>query len=436
MPLITDRAVERLAFAEHGQYSRASGKPGLFLVVGRDRKSWTFQTELTVLGARRQHKEVLGHHPDMSVADAVRAAELKRAELRAGKAAPGKAPAGITLRQAWALYREQRLVDASPRTVEQYEDVLERTLHDWLDRPLKELAENPVEVANRHKRIKNRQEPLTEKDKVKRALRGRATDGGGGPYHANHCMRVLRAVYLFARQAHSYLPDQHPCRMVKWHKEKPRADAPLMDARAIRGWFAQWATIKSPIRREMHLLFLLSAARRTALLSAEWRHLDLRRRVLHQPRPKGGEDKAYDIPLSRAMVASLRRLREVHRADQWESPFLFPSDRSESGHITRLMEDELPGFKYGHDLRHTWCTHAAYVGLSEFHARAISNHQTRRDVHSRYVDVRALNRPLRRSQEQMSRYFLRLAPPEALVLMQMPRRAAEEGGAVELGRAA
>ncbi|MFO0334910.1 MAG: hypothetical protein ACK53C_07765, partial [Pseudomonadota bacterium] len=313
----------------------------------------------------------------------------------------------------------QRLVDASPRTVEQYEDVLERTLRDWLDRPLKELAENPVEVANRHKRIKNRQEALTDEDKQRRARRGRPTDGGGGPYHANHCMRVLRAVYVFARAAHSYLPDQHPCRMVTWHKEKPRKDAPLMDARAIRGWFAQWGTIKSPIRREMHLLFLLSAARRTALLSAEWRHLDLRRRVLHQPRPKGGEDKAYDIPLSRAMVASLRRLREAHRAAMYESPFLFPSDRSESGHVARLMEDDMPGFKYGHDLRHTWCTHAAYVGLSEFHARAISNHRLRRDVHSRYIDVRALDRPLRRSQEQMSRYFLKLAPPEALALMRL-----------------
>ncbi len=76
MATITDRAVERLALAAHGQYTHPSGKPGLFLVVGRDRKSWTFQTELTVLGARRQHKEVLGHHPDMTVAQAVAAADL------------------------------------------------------------------------------------------------------------------------------------------------------------------------------------------------------------------------------------------------------------------------------------------------------------------------------------------------------------------------
>ncbi|MFX9042824.1 integrase, partial [Acinetobacter baumannii] len=75
--------------------------------------------------------------------------------------------------------------------------------------------------------------------------------------------------------------------------------------------------------REFHLFTLLSASRPTALKEARLEHLDLRRRVLHIPRPKGGADRAFDIPLSRqainCLMRSIRFGRQMHpyEAKDW-----------------------------------------------------------------------------------------------------------------------
>jgi hypothetical protein len=63
-------------------------------------------------------------------------------------------------------------------------------------------------------------------------------------------------------------------------------------------------------------------------------------RILHVPKPKGGEVKAFDIPLSRAMIGCLVRVMRLGRvlyptqAVEW----LFPAD-SVSGHLAEHKED-------------------------------------------------------------------------------------------------
>jgi TonB family protein len=75
----------------------------------------------------------------------------------------------------------------------------------------------------------------------------------------------------------------------------------------------QLAKLQNPVRREFHLFTLLSAMRPDALKRAKWAHIDRKRRVLHVPKPKGGERRAFDLPLSREMIRSLCR---VSRAGQ------------------------------------------------------------------------------------------------------------------------
>jgi hypothetical protein len=50
-----------------------------------------------------------------------------------------------------------------------------------------------------------------------------------------------------------------------------------------------------------HLLMLLSGSRPTALKKLRMQYVDLRGRTIHSQRPKGGEEKAFDIPLSRLL---------------------------------------------------------------------------------------------------------------------------------------
>ena len=73
------------------------------------------------------------------------------------------------------------------------------------------------------------------------------------------------------------------------------------------------AALDNPIRREFHLFLLLSGSRPRALKHARIEHIDFRARILHVPRPKGGEAKAFDIPLSRAMILCLVRVLRLGR---------------------------------------------------------------------------------------------------------------------------
>jgi hypothetical protein len=160
---------------------------------------------------------------------------------------------------------------------------------------------------------------------------------------------------------------------VDWNKEHRRNTA--MGVKDLPDWFAELAVLENPIRREFHLLTLLSASRPTALKASKVEHLDLERRVLHIPGPKGGEDRAFDIPLSRQMICSLMRVIRLGRAAH---PFeaqtwLFPAE-SASGHIAESKEDREDLSKWGNDLRQTFRTLATVAKVSSVDAKLLMNH--------------------------------------------------------------
>ena len=73
------------------------------------------------------------------------------------------------------------------------------------------------------------------------------------------------------------------------------------DLDAIPAWMNDLAALDNPIRREFHLFLLPSGSRPDALKRAQISDIDFKARVLRIPKPKGGEAKAFDIPLSRAI---------------------------------------------------------------------------------------------------------------------------------------
>jgi integrase len=394
--------VEAAPFATHGQQSIPDPSlPGFRVVVGKRVKTWTVQVDVKTLSGPKTHKESVGRVGEKSYKDARAAAMELMGQLRGGKRAPGQPDPGPTLGEAWKLYRERHLErnNKSPRTIEQYVDCLERTLADWLDTPLRELADNPEAVAQRHARIGEKREK----------------DGTGGTYQANHCMRCVRAVYNFARRSHKQLPAEGPCSAVVFYPEEPRESA--LDGKALRRWFDTWATLKNPVRRELHLLTLLTGSRREALCAARWSDVRPARRVLHQPKPKGGSKKAFDIPMSRAIVQSLRRLRDHNKIAFDGNPYLFPSATSKSGRVSEVKENDLADFPTGHALRHTWITQATICGISEFYQRVMTNHRKKTDVHQGYMSPAAFGRELRKAQEKLSRHLIGHASADAATLI-------------------
>jgi integrase len=284
----------------------------------------------------------------------------------------------ITLREAWARYRDVHLVrkGRSERTIEGYRDHVERIFADWLDIPLREIARDPARVAHRHDNITNEH----------------------GPYMANASMRTLRAIYYHARKMHKSLPVDNPVDAIDWNREKRRDTG--MGTCDLKGWFAELAALDNPIRREFHLFALLSGCRPAALRAMEPRHVNFRERMVHVPNPKGGAERAFDIPLSREMILCLVRAirfgRQIHptRAAVW----IFPAD-SASGHLAEHREDRSALSKWGNDLRHSFRTIATKARVSEFDAKLLMNHAVP-GVNAGYVTRDKILQDHLRSQQQ------------------------------------
>jgi site-specific recombinase XerD len=284
----------------------------------------------------------------------------------------------ITLRQAWERYRTAHLIrkGRSDRTIESYRDHVERIFVGWLDTPLKELGLDPAKVAKKHDDTSNEH----------------------GPYIANGSMRTLRAIYNHARKTNKSLPADNPANAIDWNRELRRNTG--MGTDDLEAWFTELAALENPVRREFHLFTLLSGCRSSALQEVRSHHVDFRRRILHIPRPKGGTNRAFDIPLSREMILCLVRAMRFGRqmypsqAAEW----IFPAD-SETGHLAEQKEDRATLSKWGNDLRQSFRTIAAAAGVSEFDARLLMNHAIPGANISRH---KLLENHLRAQQQQIS----------------------------------
>ena len=144
----TDAAAERLPLlASKGQKLIADeAQPGLYLRVGKTGKSWVVQTQVRALNESMEAtwktvRRVIGSFPELGAKEARRGAQKRLTAIRDGEGVE-KSPDGLTLAEAWKLYRDKhmRARGLSEGTVTEYASHLsnEKTgLGDWLDVPLK-----------------------------------------------------------------------------------------------------------------------------------------------------------------------------------------------------------------------------------------------------------------------------------------------------------
>jgi integrase len=393
---LTKEVMDRLPPAASGQYTvRDTEEPGFFVVVGARTKTFTVQVDVVdVLGKRATKKRAVGKWPQMGVAEARKAAREAKVALGREGVRPGGA--ALTLGDGWAELRATLLRDVeagrrSMRTVETY-DYGAKLLADWADTPLSRLSDNSPEVRRRHRDL----------------------TAARGPRAADFAMVTLRRVYNYARKRRldPNLPHFNPVDSVDLNPNVRRDTA--MGASELAGWHKKLRALPNPVRQEFHMFCLLSGSRAGALTVARWEHLDMKRRVLHIPKPKGGAKRAFDIPLSRPMLACLARARRAGRmvnavnAAEW----VFPGDLSRShrpgfeGHIVEYREDrdDLP--KWGGDLRQTYKTLSPEAGLSKTDVMILMNHADG-DVNDGYMTrSKVAETYLRGQQEAMSRYIV------------------------------
>jgi len=304
-PALTDRSIAGLPPASSSQYfARDTELLGFAVLVGKRRQTFVIQGDIrkgkqrfsirlkigavgekTTREARAEAKELLG-----KIAKGIDPREKNQPSNPAEQRVDGIP----TLLHAWQRYQDSHVArkGLSGTTINNYRDHVERLMSEWLDKPLSVLGLDPSIVASRH-------------DKITREH---------GPYIANACMRSLRAIYNHARKTARQLPPENPVSAVDWNQEKRRDTGLSLSELAV--WMNDLAALDNPIRREFHLFLLLSGSRPRALKHVRIEHIDFRARILHVPRPKGGEAKAFDIPLSRAMMLCLELAALVSRSSK------------------------------------------------------------------------------------------------------------------------
>jgi integrase len=139
----------------------------------------------------------------------------------------------------------------------------------------------------------------------------------------------------------------------------------------LREWGKAVLTL-TPVMRDLQLFMLMTGMRRTASVEARIEHFDEERGCLRVPNPKGGESRAFDLPLSGALIDLVRRRIEENRITHPDSPWLFPSD-SASGHVAEVRTDALGGL-IGHALRHLYATLALEAGVPIAELKFLLNH--------------------------------------------------------------
>jgi integrase len=355
--LLTDAAVRREPFAlDKPRIVRDSKVPGLHVWVGKRKKTFRYQYETPRLNGHRgrTHIEWLGEHPHHSADQArAKALAIQAARIRGEYVRPvlEVAPAQLTFGEAFDQYKAAITKEGkSSRTVADYQDKFDRHLTALHKKALAAITRE--EVTRQHAAI------------TELARKARKGKYASGKYAANGSMRLARAVWNFAKKEleTSGLPELNPFRSGKlYHRERARESG--MGAKDLPAWWAQLQQLPNPIRREMHLFMLLSGLRRQDVLTARWDHLDETRKALRIPAPKGGVERAFDLPLSEPMLACLKRAKEAGNTffPEQSQIWVFPA---ETGHVAEVKEDGKVKLSHtGHALRHSFRTLAGAAGI-------------------------------------------------------------------------
>lgn len=263
---------------------RDKNSPGLSLIVGKKRKSWSL-TYTTAEGKRRRIS--LGLYPEISLANARRKAEDTRAAVRQ-KADPQAAKRAYKSSNTVAEVADEylRLYAVQKATAEFDRYVVEKDLKPTIG------SMKMVDIARRH-----------IQEVVKRPL-----ERGSGTM-ANRTLEIVRKLFGWAiEQGHI---DTNPAEGIsKPTKEKARSRA-LSDAELKLVWHGLDSL--SEQSRAAFKLLILTGQRLMEVVGASWSEVDFEKALWTLPTHEPGRSKMREaphlVPLSPAALAIFAELR-------------------------------------------------------------------------------------------------------------------------------
>lgn len=285
---------------------------------------------------------------------------------------------GPTLRRGLELHiANMRKRNCSERSIETIEAEVPRLLAKWLDRPIAEFTGAELD-----------------------ALHGKLTTTDDKPYLANRIVAQVSAIWNALDRVHE-LAGRNPARAVTRNKYTPRRER-VADG-AMADWYEKVQKLTG-VRRDLQMFVLFTGMRSEAARHVRWEHIDEDLGALVVPKPKGGEAKAFTLPLAPSVLKMLIERRDANAIDMkihggdhgWVFPSLSrgapfvvqplaePKEYRQVGGRKGVKVAHLPG---PHVLRRTYLSVATEAGVSELDRHVLANHAYgRQSVNATYIE--------------------------------------------------
>lgn len=365
---------------------------GLYLRVSA-RGVMTFSFIGRAKGSSRTERLTLGKYPAIKPQQARASARQLAGHLASGVsvAAAGRDRRGeMTMEQLFKVYIEylgnrSKRVDIPQTSWDLYvkpafgtrklSEVKARDLERWHRALPEQILRKRAEIAAELAAVR---EARRNEARASRAARKRgpdpkpkapvppaATSTITGRRSADLAMQLVRAMFNWAAAPKQALfVGTNPASKHKGYPDQSRDG--FLQPDELRPFFGALAEEPNVTMRDFILLALLTGARRSNVMQAQWSNISLDRSEWRVPGALMKNGKPQTITLSPEAI----ELLTVRKKDS-ASPFVFPSERSESGHIEDPREAwkrvrrkaELSDLRI-HDLRRTLGSWQARTGAS------------------------------------------------------------------------
>lgn len=370
---ITKSFVDKLILPEKGQvFYRDSELKGFAVrVTTGGSKAFVLEKRIN----RKLKRITLGRYPEITVEMARKEALKYLGEIATGIDPIAKRQQAqaemMTLWQVWQDYRKIKCY-LKDNTYVQYEMYLNGELKDWKQKRLVDISKDMI--STRHGKLLQ----------------------SHSPSYANTAMRVLSAIYKFAKNQYEdnnglslfpHNPVERLGQMKAWAKE-PRRQT-IIKPKQLAPWYSSLQEMKFNTGRESHhvaadymVFLLLTGLRKNEAATLTWSNVDLDEGTIHIPDTKN--NVPLTLPLSDVLVAILN-----YRLQYKSNEYVFPSQKT--GYLAYAQKalkhlNETSEIKFTfHDLRRTFITVAESLDISSYAIKRLVNHKSGSDVTEGYI---------------------------------------------------
>lgn len=366
-------------------------------------------------------KHVIGKHGEISAPEARKQAAMALAELRQGinlneqkeQREAEKVVNSLTLQQAYDEFKTSRTL--RPRTLQTYDDNINRCAGDWLDLPIVSITSEMIQ--KRHKKLST------------------AGKDGRGKGSANQFGRLLRVVFNYVILTKDNgkgqpLIVENPVKKLSqlqaWNKLEPRDN--IIQPDDLQRWYEAVMALESKKLQDFFLFLIFSGIRRNEAMSLKWADVDTRGAILTLPAEITKTGKKRQLPLTDVLCDILSRRKQNMVVG---NPYVFQGMHGR-GRLTEpkravaivneaLEKDAvikgISGIDWSpHDLRRTYATIASRLDVSYYKLKHLLGHSVSGDVtgnHYVQCDVETLREPAQKIANYLKEKMVSIPPSKA-----------------------